>query len=181
MYWILTILIGMLPEVLFFSKFLEYSKNIKEHKTLLFIGILISYVLCILVSQYKILYYLCFIFLTYLILKIIYKKKIQIIDIFIISIAFMYIAFVGFIFSLFLKQDLSNYYFITIINRITLLIPFIFKRKFNNLYRKYSKLWNRNDLENRKIKSISLRNISLICLNLFVFLLNLAIINIQIK
>ena len=179
LYILLTVFIGMLPEILYFTKFIEYSKNLKEHKIKFFILMTIVYVLCILLSQYKILYYVAFIFLSYLAMKVIYKNKVQIIDIFVFSVAFAYVALNGFICSLFFKNDLSNYYIITIINRFTLFIPFIFKKYFNKLYEKYKALWNRNDKIKRPVKSITLRNISLISLNIFIFLLNVAIINIS--
>ena len=52
------------------------------------------------------------------------------------------------------------------------------REKFNILYEKYRKLWNRNDKEKRFIKSITLRNVSLISVNLFILLLNITIVNI---
>ena len=179
LYIILTIFVGMLPEVLYFTKIIEYSKNLKEHKIKFLALMTLVYVLCILVSQYKTLYYLAFIFLSYFVLKILYKKNAKITDIFLVLIAYIYLTFNAVVCHMFLKEDLSNYYLITIINRFTLFIPFIFKNKFNILYKKYMKLWNRNDTEKRPIKSITLRNISLICLNIFIFIANLILINIM--
>ena len=178
-YLLWTIFVGMLPEIIFFTKFMEYTKNIKEHRVKFFLLITLVYVLCILVSQYKILYYVAFIFICYLVMKLIYKEKAQIIDIFAFSTAFMYVALNGLIWSFFIKEDMSNYYLILIMNRFTLMLPFILRNKFNVLYGKYKSLWNRNDKIKRPVKSITLRNISLICLNIFIFLLNLAIINIS--
>lgn len=178
LYILLTIFVGMLPEIIYFTKFMEYAKNIKEHRIKFFLLMTLAYILCILISQYKILYYVAFIFISYLVMKLIYKEKAQIIDIFVFSVAFIYVALNGLIWSFFISKDMSNYYLISILNRITLFIPFIFKNKFNNLYNKYKSLWNRNDKIKRPIKSITLRNISLIGLNIFIFLLNLAIINI---
>ena len=138
----------------------------------------LAYVLCVLISQYKILYYVAFIFISYLAMKLIYKEKVQIIDIFVFSICLMYLTLISFICSLFTKEDMSNYYIMLVINRITLIIPFVFKNKFNVLYNKYKSLWNRNDKIKRPIKSITLRNVSLILLNSFIFITNLAIISI---
>ena len=77
-----------------------------------------------------------------------------------------------------LKEDTSNYYYLYVIDRFLLFMPFIFKNKFNVIYKKYCNLWNRNDKEKRPIKSITLRNISLILLNSFIFIANITIINI---
>lgn len=179
LYILLTIFVGMLPEVLYFTMFIKYAKDISEKKIKLFLFMVLVYILCILVSQYKTLYYVAFIFLTYLILKLLYKNKVQITDIFLISLAYMYLAINSYICFQFVSNDLSNYYFIAIINKILLFIPFIFKNKFNLLYVKYKSLWNRNDKIKRPIKSITLRNISLICLNIFIFLANLILIYIS--
>lgn len=176
LYILLTIFVGMLPEIIYFTKFMEYTKNIKEHRIKFFLLMTLAYILCILVSQYQALYYLIFIFLSYFVMKITYKNKVQIIDIFVISIALFYIFISSYICFLFVKEDMSNYYLISIINRITLFIPFIFKNEFNCLYNKYKSLWNRNDNVKRPVKSITLRNISLIGLNIFIFLSNLVLI-----
>lgn len=179
LYILLTIFVGMLPEIIYFTKFMEYAKNIKEHRIKFFLLMILTYVLCILVSQYKILYYVAFIFISYLAMKLIYKEKAQIIDIFVFSIAFLYVSVSSIICFMFVREDMSNYYLISILNRLTLILPFIFKNKFHNLYSLYKSLWNRNNKINRPIKSITLRNISLICLNIFIFILNLAIIYIS--
>lgn len=178
LYILLTIFVGMLPEILYFTKFMEYCKNLKEHRIKFFILAILVYVLCILISQYKTLYYLAFIFLFYLIMKLTYKKKVQIIDLFVFSISLVYLTLTAFLCSLFIKEDMSNYYIVSAINRMTLFIPFIFKKKFNIVYNKYKSLWNRNDNIKRPIKSITLRNISLVLLNSFIFIINLATISI---
>lgn len=181
MYYIISILLGLLPEVLYFTMFLVYTKNLKEKKIKLFLLISIAYFICLLLQQYKTLYYLFFLFSIYIILKLLYKNKTQIIDIFIISLTFLYLIILSLISSFILKGNYENlilYYFLYIINRIMIFIPFIFKDKFNILYKRYCELWNRNDKIKRPLKSITLRNISLIMLNVSIFLLNIVIINI---
>ena len=178
-YLLWTIFVGMLPEIIYFTKFMEYAKNIKEHRIKFFLLITLAYILCILVSQYKILYYVAFIFICYLLMKLVYKEKAQIIDIFVFSVSFLYITFSSLICFQFVKEDMSNYYLILIINRFTLILPFLFKNKFNILYNNYKSLWNRNNKIKRPIKSITLRNISLICLNVFIFIANLTLIYIS--
>lgn len=178
MYYLLSILLGLIPEVLYFTLFLIYTKNLKSKKLKLFLSIAIVYFMCILIQQWKILFYILFIVLVYLCLKLLYKNKTQIIDIFIIMISHLWLAILSFILIFFVKKDMSNYVFVSIIDRILLFSIFIFKNKFNKIYKLYCKLWNRNDKEKRPIKSITLRNVSLILLNSFIFFLNIAIINI---
>ena len=178
MYYLISILLGLIPEVLYFTLFMIYAKDIKEKKIRLFLLIGIAYFLCILVQQYKIIYYLLFIVLVYGILKILYKKKVQIIDVFAFSLSSIYLTIISAFCILFLNEDLSNYWTLYTISRILLFIPFIFRNKFNGLYKEYCKLWNRNDKEKRPIKSITLRNISLISINIAIFLTNVIAVSI---
>ena len=178
MYYLISILLGLVPEVLYFTLFMIYTKNIQSKKIKLFLLFSLTYFLCLLIQQYNILFYVIFIFSNYFVLKLLYKNKIQIIDVFIVGISYLWIAILSFILMLFLKEDLYNYYFLYFINRIMLFLPFLFKNKMNILYNKYCKLWNRNDKQKRPIKSITLRNVSLILFNSFIILINLTIINI---
>ena len=173
---LISILLGLLPEVLYFTLFISYTKNIKEKRLRLGTLIAVAYMVCMFIQKYQVVYYVLFIALIYLILKLLYKQKAQIIDVFLISIIFNYVCFTSYFCFLFLKQDLSNYFILYIVARILLFIPFIFKDKFNIIYKKYYSLWNRNDSIKRPIKSITLRNISLISLNLLIFLMNLGCI-----
>lgn len=166
----MSILLGLIPETLFFTLFLIYTKGIKEKKVRLFILIAISYLLCIMIIRHKMFYYVCYIIMIYISLKILYKAKAQIIDIFVISIALIYVAFISAICFAFVKENYVMYYIMFILDRILLFVPFIFKNKYNNIYKKYCSLWNRNDSIKRPIKSITLRNISLIVLNIFIFI-----------
>ena len=173
---VMSLLLGMLPEVLFFTLFLVYTKNIKEKRFKLFLLITLIYFACIMVSRFKTLYYVFFIILIYLALKILYKEKTQIIDIFVFSLSTIYLSLIGYMCSRFVNNSYFIYYIMLIINRGLLFIPFIFKRNFNKLYKMHCELWNRNDKIKRPIKSITLRNLSLVILNSFIFILNIMII-----
>lgn len=169
---LLSLVLGMLPEVLYFTLFLINTKKIKDKKFKLFIGISIAYIICIMISRFKIVYYVSFIFLLYLILKILYKDKAQIIDVFVISISTMYLSLTSYLCFKAVTNNYIVYYIMLILHRIILFIPFLFKNNFFKLYKTYCSLWNRDDSRKRHIKSLTLRNISLISLNVFIFLLN---------
>lgn len=173
---VISILLGLVPEVTYFTLFLIYTKDIKEKRIKLWMLIATAYILCMFIQKYKVIYYILFIVLTYFILKLLYKKKAQIIDIFVFSLAFNYVCIISYFCFLFLNKDLSNYYVLFALSRIVLFLPFVFKNKFRIVYKKYCNLWNRNDKECRPIKSITLRNISLISLNIFIILMDLACI-----
>lgn len=176
--FILSLLLGIIPETIYFTLFLSYAKDLKEKRIKLGILIAISYALCIMISRFQILYYVTFIALVYLSLKLLYKKKTQITDVFVVSLAYFWVAILSFALMFLVNKDYSNYYLICVINKILLFVPFIFRNKFNTWYKKYYSFWNRNDEIKKPIKSITLRNISLILLNGFIFFLNIAIINI---
>lgn len=176
--FIISILLGLLPEVLYFTLFVIYTKNIKEKRIILYFFLAIGYVVCIMTIRFQMFFYLVFVVYFYILLKILYDKKTQIIDIFIIGISYLWLSLLSYVLMFFVNKDYSNYYVIYTIQRLLLFIPLLFKSKFNLLYSKYCKLWNRNDKEKRIFKSITLRNISLIILNCIIFFLNIIIINI---
>lgn len=177
-YIIKSVVLGLLPETLFFTLILICAKNLKNKKKRLFVLIGFSYFIFILLYNYKMVNYVIFIILTYAVLKLLYKDKTQKIDIFVINIAFMYICLISFLCFSFVNTN-TDYYIMMIIDRILLFIPFIYRKRMNEWYNMYCNLWNRNDKENRPIKSITLRNISLISLNAFIFMSNVVFLYIS--
>lgn len=171
MYYLISILFGLIPEVLYFTLFLSYAKNIKEKKIRLFLYIGIAYLINIVLCDYNIMYNISFLFLVYIILKILYKQKAQIVDIFLIIYGSFYLTLLSFLVCL--ANDLKSYYICYIINRILLFVPFLFRSKFNYLYKKYYSFWNRDYTHKKAIKSITLRNISLITINGIIFVMNI--------
>ena len=182
MRYFISIFLSMLPEIIYFTLFLIYTKDLKEKKVKLGLLIGIAYILCVTISLYKLIYHVSFIFLVDLILKLLYKKKTQIIDIFVFSIAVAYLTITSLL--IYIPQTIEQYYICYVINRLLLFVPFIFKNKFNIIYKKYYSLWNRNYNQKQPIKSITLRNISLISINCIIFLINIIciyILNMSIK
>lgn len=174
MYYLISIILGLIPEVLYFTLFLIYTKDLKEKRIKLGILITIMYLLCIFIIQHKILFYVAFMFFIFFSLKILYKKKIQIIDLFIVGIAEGYLALLSLL--IYLPKNNLQYFIIYAINRILLFAPFIFRNKFNTIYKKYCSLWNRNYTKKQPIKSITLRNISLFAINIIILLINIIIL-----
>lgn len=174
MYYLISIILGLIPEVLYFTLFLIYAKDLKEKRIKLSISITIIYLLCIFIIQYKILFYVAFMIFIFFSLKLLYKKKIQIIDLFVVGIAEGYLALLSLL--IYLPKNNLQYFIVYAINRILLFIPFIFRNKFNMLYKKYCSLWNRNYTKKQPIKSITLRNISLFAINIIVLIINIIIL-----
>lgn len=168
MNFVISIFLGLLPEVLYFTLFLVYTKEIKTKRLKLFLLLAIGYIALIMICRFQFLFYIAYIIYSYLILKLLYKS--HIIDLFVYLISFSYLIIISTLCALII----SNYNIAYLLNRILLFLPFIFKNKFNLFYNLYCSLWNRND--NAKIKSITLRNISLVFINTIIVMLNIMIL-----
>lgn len=177
-YCALSVILGLLPEATFFTISIIFIKNMQDKYKRLFFGIFISYIILSISLGYNVWLNIGIIIITSILIWIL-QKRIDITDIFIVSILAMYMSVISYICFILMKQNLLNYYICFIINRILMFVPLIFRKKFNTLYLKYIKFWNKSSSsERRPIKSITTRNISVIVLNCFVFLLNIAIISI---
>lgn len=168
---VFSILLGILPEALFYTFFIDCCKEIKGIRFKLFIVILIEYIFLSITFKYSAWTYVLLMIMIYLNLVVLNKQNVkEIIDLFIILVAYIYLCIVSIICFSFVSQDFSNYYIILFINRGMLLIPMIFRKKINIIYKKYKSLWNINKEINAPIKSLTIRNISLVLLNMFIFL-----------
>ena len=104
-------------------------------------------------------------------MKILYKSHIS--ELFIFSILFAWIA----ITSYFAYAIAGNGIIGMVIQRSCMFGVFALRGKFNGWYKSYRELWNRRD--DNRIKSITLRNISLIFLNAFIVFMNFFLIFLQ--
>ena len=171
-----SILIGVIPDVIFLSLFIIYSKKIQTRRVIFFILLLIDYIVTLIIFKYQTLFYILFIVIEYIILRLLYKKEIQLIDSFVITIPFLIL----FLMSCIYYFLIPNYMLACILEKITILIMiFLIKNKINIAYKTYRHLWNRTKEEARKIRSITLRNISLILMYIFIFLSDLVCIYIM--
>lgn len=175
MIYIISMFLGMLPEVLYFTLAIIYTKNIKKNKIKLFLLITMAYITCIMIIKYELLFYILFIFVLYFVLKLLYRNETQIIDVFVIMYFCFYLTLLSFLIYIYygLSNNINTYYLLYFINRVLLFAIFIFRNNFNKLYNNYKKYWNRNDNIKRPIKSITLRNVSLIMINCIIFIINI--------
>lgn len=173
--FLLNISLGMLPEVLYFTVFIIYVKDIKEKRGWLFLSILISYVTCVMVLRYTLLFYFAFIFMMSGFLKMLYKESVDIIDVLVVAISTVYLTVVSTISYIFIKNDNSNYWLFYIIARVLLFVQFVFKKQYNKLYKKVRCYWNRNREREQGIKSISVRNISVMIIVILIAVVNAGI------
>lgn len=167
-YYIISISLGLIPEVAYFTLFFIKLKEIKNKRFLLSICMIINYLILIMLNNYVLINYIIFTTLFFIILKLLYKEKVNIVDLFFIVYSEIYLSLISYVCFRFVKEDFSNYYFMLVVNKILLIVPFLFFKHIKIFYNKYCKFWNRNNNEHRPIKSITLRNISLIILNSFI-------------
>ena len=174
---LLSLLLGILPQSLYFNLFVTNIKGIKNKRGLLLI---ILFILCILLNmiiRYNIYLYLLFIPLYYIALKLLYKKKTQIIDIFIIALSFTIMMLISSICSRLCLININLYWIAYIINNVSLFATLLLKKWLVKFYKFYCKNWNRK--EGNRVRSISLRNVSLISLNVAIVIADIFLINIS--
>lgn len=169
---LLTTIFGIIPEALFFTIFIIISKDIKEKRCILFICFLMNYYVCKILLHRSFGFYLLYTIVTYGILWSLYRDT-EIIDIFLFSTSSLVLMVVsGLCYSILGVFNL-NYWMLYAFNRISLFaFLYFFRKQIRSLYLAYRKSWNR--AEENKFRSISIRNISFISLNVMMYVLNLS-------
>lgn len=175
----MSLLFGIVPEAIYFTFYLCKMKNLKNKKLLLFVAIGVLIILATMLSNYNLYLYLLLILGIYAVIKLLYKRKVQIIDIFVIDCLYAYLMIVSFVSFYVFKNNVEMYWYAYVLDRILLFIPTVVAKKLKMLYNLYCKLWNRN--ERNKLRSISVRNTSLILMNVFIFIINAFLIYINQK
>lgn len=161
---LISLILGILPEALYYYLYIKNIKEIKTKKLILFVSIFIIHVLSMFLLRHNFYMYILYDIALYLLIKVMFKSKIN--DFFLIIFLEVYYYLISCI-CFFL---INNYILAFIINRILMFMPLLFKNKLIKLYRDYKMMWNRNDNKNYPIKSLTLRNISLITTNILIIL-----------
>lgn len=167
---ILIIVLGQLPEAIFFALFMIFAKDIKE-KRLLFTGLMcIEYLLIMSLFQYNWLFHIIYTIMTFLTLKVLYKEKSQITDIFILMISYLVLILTSIICVLLFRNTVLA----AIMNRIVIFCPLLLLNtklsKIQNVYKRY---WNRSDTS-KKMKSTTFRSLNLVIFNLLFYIINIS-------
>lgn len=172
---ILEIILGQLPEAVYFAIFMILVKGLKEKRFIFTISMVIEYLLVLNILPYSIWSYVLYFVLSFLLLKILYKDKSNVTDIFTMGIASVIIIIVS-IFSYFIVSLFSTNVIIGNLcqKAILFFIILVYKSylpKINNIYKK---LWNRSK-HSYKIKSMTFRVLNLIVFNFSFVVINLGI------
>ena len=168
------LLLGQIPEAIFFALFMIYAKGIKEKRILFTILMIIEYLLLIYTFQYNWIFHIGFMIMTFLTLKVLYKEKSQITDIFILLIAYLFLGITSIICFILFNE---NMLLVSISNRIIIFtLLFILKDKLIHIQKIYKLLWNRNDKVKKKMKSTTFRALNIVVFNIIFYLLNICML-----
>ena len=168
-------LLGHIPEAIFFSLFMIFTKQLKEKRILFVILMILEYILLKNFIKFNIWFQVSYTILTFIILKVLYKEKSQITDIFTFAISSIILISIDVIVYFSTQLFTQNYFIAMIIDRIMIFVVlFLLRKKLPKIQNLYKKLWNRNDKEKKKIKSTTFR-----CINVFIFNLSFYAINLM--
>lgn len=165
---ILIFLISLPVEMCYLGMAMCFAKKTKKHIVLFPSLLTVVGMLCFFLSKWQLWYYIAFIAMSYIIMRILYKSHIS--DIFVFLLFFAWLAITSYVVGITIGYGLMG----LIVQRLLLFSIFALREKFNTWYNLYRELWNRRD--DGRIKSITLRNISLLFLNTFIVFMNYLLI-----
>lgn len=163
-------------EPIYFSLFLIYGKDLKHKRLLLTFIMIVEYIMLTEIIEFNVWLQFIYTFMTFVNLKVLYKEKAQVTDIFLFAVASIVLIIISAVVFLVGRQLFESFYIAIFINRF-LLFSFVllFKDRIHNYYKKFCSLWNRHNSP-KVIKSLTLRNISVIAFNLMFYTINAGMI-----
>ena len=164
----------ILTEVLYFTIGLVYLKDLKKKRIILFVLMLLAYLVFTSLCAYNIAFNILYTFALFLILKLLYKKLAHIIDIFLFTTLSISLVLISAI-TASIGVSLNSYLFLVSMKSLLMILSFLVGLKpLKKFYHKYVGSWNRN--KDSKIKSITVRSLSLITFNVFYYCVYLGLI-----
>lgn len=170
----LEILLGQIPEAIYFALFMIFTKRLKEKRLLFVVLMVCEYLLLKQFLHFNVWFHILYTTMTFVILKILYKEKSQIVDVFTFTIGSFTLILISLICILLTCEVFKNAMIGGIINRV-LMFTFLFS-VHNHLYKiqnLYKKLWNRNDDIKKKMKSTTFRCVNLAVFNVIFYIINI--------
>lgn len=170
------LLLGQIPEAIYFALFMMLVKNIKEKRILFIVLMILEYVFLKYFLVYNIWFQVMYFVLSFMIMKMLYKDKIQITDIFTLGIASIILVITSVIPYVIIYFTIHNMLIYVILNRIIIFtLLFVFRYKLQNINKLYYKLWNRNN-KPKKMKTTTFRALNLVIFNISFVIINLGIL-----
>lgn len=174
---ILELMLGQIPEALYFALFMIFTKNIKTKKFEYIILMTAEYLLLTYFIKYSIWFQIIYTVMQFLLLKTLYKEKAQVTDIFTFTIASVVLILVSCISYVITWVTVNNYYVAVILCRTFLfLFLLVFHKKLPRIQKVYKVLWNRSNNKVIKMKSVTFRAINIVIFNIAFYVINLGLL-----
>ena len=169
---IILLLLEKVCEAVYFSLFLIIGKNIKNKRLLLICIMIFEYLALKHFIHFNVWFQLVYTFMSFVNLKVLYREKAQVTDIFLFMVASIILIITSALCYGLIYITIHKYIYVLLINRpLVFLILYFGRNTIKNKYYSFCKLWNRHNNPN-KIRSLTLRNISIIIFNLMFWLIN---------
>lgn len=170
---LLEIILGQIPEAIYFAMFMLLTKELKSKRILFVISMILEYILILNALPYSIWSYVLYFVVSFILLKLFYREASNVTDIFTLGIASIILIFTSVLSYLI---TLGNMMCCAIINRVMLIaILYFFRYKLCYINKLYKKLWNRGK-HSYKMKSTTFRALNLVVFNLSFVVINLGVI-----
>ena len=170
----LEILLGQIPEALYFATFIILVKQLKEKRISYILLMTVEYIILLQFFKFSVYCQITYTVFTYIILKILYKEKTQITDVFTFGMASIILIIISAITSLIFKHSIVVT--IVISRLLMILFLFLFRNKLPNIQKLYKRLWNRNDKIRKRMKSTTFRVINTVVFNLMFYIINVGML-----
>lgn len=179
--WVCDVLLGILPQAFFVTTMLCFMKGIKTKRLSLFLLVFLSFVVSIAIVQYNIILYSIFSLLIFASLRLLYGKEANWLDAICVLVLMSIILAVSFMFYTLLPKviPMHTWHMFGFTQLTVIALPFILKIPAAKVYKAYCKSWNVGG--SLKVKSITVRNISVILFNAIIIVTNYAIIDVLTK
>lgn len=171
------LLLGQIPEAIYFALFMIYAKNLKEKRLLFTLLMVVEYVILTRIIMFNSWFQILYTAITFIILKVLYKEKAQITDVFTFAIGSILLMIIS-AFCLFVVYAICrNTILAVIVNRIiTFIVLFLLHNHLYKIQNIYKKFWNRNDKVKKKIKSTTFRCVNLVIFNVMFYIINIGML-----
>lgn len=174
---ILELVIGQIPEAIYFALFMIYAKRLNDKKFLFIFMVTVEYVVLLDLFPYNLWSHVLFFVMTYLILKILYNEKSQITDVFTLGIASVIIVVMSVVVGLVTWNLFGNFLLSAILQKVSIFtVLFLCKNKLYCLQNAYKRWWNRNDGIKKPIKSVTFRAVNVIIFNIMFVVINICLL-----
>lgn len=172
----LEILLGQIPEALYFALFLIFTNEIKTKRICFIASAVLEYVLLLNAFPFDIWSHILFIFTLFLIMKLFYKDNCQVTDIFTLGIASILMILVSVVVYFPISLLTSITLIGNIVQKIILcLIIGIFRKKLPYINKLYKMFWNRNKVPKR-MKSTTFRALNVVIFNISFYIINVGML-----